>query len=244
VQRRIEFAGLWNFRDLGGYPTLDGRATRWGRVFRSDSLHYLSSEDLGTFDALGVRVIYDLRRARELEAFPGPRPVVHLELPSRTVPDTDPAMLLERIDGERWLFEDYRGMLENGGRVFGDLFTRLADRARLPSVFHCFGGKDRTGLTAALLLSALGVERETILDDYELTNSYRGADQLPNVVEDFVALGIARPAAQGMLSAPRWAMAQVLELLDTEYSGIESYLRERCGLSHETLLGLRSVLVD
>src|SRR5665213_649163 len=244
MQRRVLFTDLWNFRDIGGYRTLDGRATRWGKVFRSESLHYLSLDDLEIFDGLGIRAIFDLRRAKEVEDFPGPRPFVHLPLPSRTVSETDPTLLIERTDGERWLLEDYCGMLENAYAEFGVLFTRLADAASLPSVFHCFGGKDRTGLTTALLLSALGVDRETILDDYELTNDYRGVAHLPNVVDDFVAFGIARPAAEGMLSAPRWAMAQALGLLDDEYGGIEVYLRERCDLSDETLVQLRAVLLE
>ena len=244
MRRRVDFADLWNFRDIGGYPTLDGRTTSWGKVFRSDSLHYLSPSDLEVFDGLGIRVIFDLRRAKEIEEFPGPRPFVHLPLPSRTVSETDPALLVERIDGERWLLEDYCGMLENASEEFGILFTSLADSATLPSVFHCFGGKDRTGLTTALLLSALRVERQVILDDYELTNDYRGVAHIPNVVDDFVSLGIARPVAEGMLSAPRWAMAEALEQLDVQYGGIESYLRDRCGLSDETLMRLRAVLVE
>jgi len=244
VQRRVAFTDLWNFRDIGGYGTLDGGVTRWGKVFRSDSLHYLSPSDLEIFDGLGIRAIFDLRRARELEEFPGPRPFVHLPLPSRTVSETDPALLVERIDGERWLFEDYCGMLENAHVEFGILFRRLTDSAYLPTVFHCFGGKDRTGLTAALLLSALQVEREVILDDYELTNDYRGVAHIPDVVDDFVSFGLARPAAEGILSAPRWAMAQALELLDVEYGGIESYLRERCDFREESLSQLRAVLVE
>src|SRR5665213_1605184 len=218
--------------------------TRWGQVFRSDSLHYLLPDELEIFDELGVRTIFDLRRAKELEEFPGPPPVINLPLPSRTVSETDPSSLIERIDGERWLFEDYCGMLENAHVEFGALFARLANPKCLPAVFHCFGGKDRTGMTAALLLSALGVERETILDDYEQTNEYRGFVHLPNVVDDFMSFGIARPAAERMLSAPRWAMTDALEVMDVEHGGIESYLRDQCGLSDDTLSDLRAVLVS
>ena len=90
-------------------------------------------------------------------------------------------------------------------------------------------------MVAALLLSWLGVDRETVLDDYELTDQYRGVDHVPEVVDLFVAGGIARPAAEGMLSAPRWAMAAALHLLDNDYGGIESYLRESCGMTGRSL---------
>jgi Tyrosine phosphatase family len=64
VIRRVPFAGALNFRDIGGYPITGGGATRWGAVYRSDSLHYLTADDLKVFDALGVKAIYDLRRSR------------------------------------------------------------------------------------------------------------------------------------------------------------------------------------
>ena len=144
AERRVVFSGVTNFRDLGGYPMASGGQTRWGQVFRSDSLHNLADEDFAAFDALGIRAIFDLRRHDEREREPSRLACVHLELPSRRVDDTDARTLRERIDGERWLFEDYRGMLEGAGPVFGRLFSDLADRPG-PAVFHCTGGKDRTG---------------------------------------------------------------------------------------------------
>lgn len=201
AERRVSFRGLTNFRDLGGYPTSSGW-TRWGRVFRSESLHNFTIDDLAAFDELGVRAIYDLRHDEEREREPGPRPCRHLAVPSPRVEDFDPSMLRERIDGERWLFEDYRGMLEQAGPVFGALFSALAEPEGTPAVFHCLGGKDRTGLAAALLLSWLGVDRDTVLDDYELSARCGSADRLSAVADIFVAGGIARPAAEGLLSTP------------------------------------------
>ncbi len=133
-------------------------------------------------------------------------------------------------------------MLERAGPVFGRLFSELAYGSG-PAVFHCTGGKDRTGLTAALLLSCLGVARQKVLDDYELTSRYRVAEHVPAVVELFVAKGIARPAAEGMLHAPRWAMAEALELLDTEYGGIRSYLVMQGGMTESSLAALAERLV-
>lgn len=121
--------------------------------------------------------------------------------------------------------------------MFGRLFSELADCPG-PAVFHCAGVKDRTGLTAALLLGCLGVDRETVLDDYELTSRYRGAEHVPAVVDLFVAKGTARPAAEGMLSAPRWAMAEALHLLDTKYGGIRSYLLAHGAMTEAALSSL------
>ena len=240
----MPLGGLLNFRDLGGYPTVDALTTRRGKVFRSDSLHHLGPEDLEAFDALGVDAIYDLRRETELAEAPGPRPYVHVELPSRRVSDTDPSTLRTRADGERWLYEDYCGMLDHGAAVFARLFGSFAEDRVGPVVFHCWSGKDRTGVTAALLLTALGVGRETVLDDYELTSQFRGFEHVPEVVDIFVSTGIARPSAEAMLSTPRWAMAAALDHLETAYGGIERYLVTSGGLSSEVLRKLTTRLTD
>jgi hypothetical protein len=112
VIRRIPFAGALNFRDIGGYPTGNGGLTRWGAVYRSDSLSFLTPEDLPAFDALGIKAIYDLRRSREIALHPGPREHVHIELANRNpLDDGEPAALVTRRDGERWLLADCCGML-------------------------------------------------------------------------------------------------------------------------------------
>ena len=242
-ERRLPFAGVNNFRDLGGYGTESGATTRWGLVFRSDSPHNFTAADLDAFDALDVRVIYDLRRDAERAADPGPRPCVQNVVPSGPVAATDSNTLTDRADGERWLFEDYCRMLQVAGPVFGGLFAQFAD-CDGPLLFHCMGGKDRTGMTAALLLTCLGVDRETVLDDYELTSRYSGPDRIPHVVDLFVAEGVARDAAIGILSTPRWAMADALDRLDATYGGIESYLRGPGGMEETTIESLRSRLLD
>ena len=242
--RRIPFAGALNFRDIGGYPTASEGLTRWRVVYRSDSLHRLTPDDLPVFDALDIRAIYDLRRADELASFPGPREYVHLALPNR-----DPrakgehARLTSRAEGERWLAADYLGMIASGAACFGDLFSRLADPGRVPAVIHCAGGKDRTGLTIALLLTALGVEREVVLDDYQLTNDYGGVTHRPDVIELFVRSGAAREAAEALMTAPRWAMAKALDDLDRTYGGIESYLLGPGGMSPAAFHAFRAALV-
>ncbi len=241
-ERRLPFVGVNNFRDLGGYRAEPGATTLWGRVFRSDSPHNFTAADLEVFDMLHVRLIYDLRRDAERDADPGPRPCVHTELPSGPVSATEQNTLKDRRDGERWLFEDYCRMLQVAGPVFGDLFSKIAD-CEGPVMFHCMGGKDRTGMTAALLLSCLGVDRDTVLDDYELTSRYNGPDQIPHVVDLFVSEGIEREAAVGILGTPRWAMENALDRLDSDYGGIEAYVCESGGMDHRTIDSLRRRLL-
>jgi protein-tyrosine phosphatase len=241
--RRIPFAGALNFRDIGGYPVPGGGLTRWGAVYRSDSLHNLTAADLPAFDALGVKTIYDLRRTREIERWPGPRDYVQLEIPGGELDLVPAEQFLTRRDAEEWLAADYVGMLGRAAPAFGTLFTRLAGEELLPAVLHCFGGKDRTGLSVALLLTLLGVGRNTVLDDYELTSECQ-RPRLPEVVELFVASGMTRDGAEGVLGTPRWAMARALSELDDAYGGIESYLLGPCGIARPTITALRACLTS
>jgi protein-tyrosine phosphatase len=220
------------------------RLDRWRAVYRSDSLSFLTPGDLPAFDALGIKAIYDLRRSGEIAAHPGPHEYVHIELANRDpLEDGKSAGLVTRRDGERWLLADYRRMLASGAVTFGELFSRLAAPGRLPAVIHCLADKDRTGLTVALLLTALGVPRLVVLDDYQLTNDYRGVAHSPQVVALFVQAGLARPAAEGLLGAPRWVLAQALGELDDTYDGIASYLLGPGGMRPAALAALRTALL-
>jgi protein-tyrosine phosphatase len=240
--RRAAFTGVLNFRDIGGYPAAGGSETRWRSVYRSDSLHFLTEPDLDAFDALAVKAIYDLRSDREVELFPGPREHVRLLIPSGDLVGWPKEELVTREDGEKWLAADYLNMVTTAAPAFGELLTRLAEDASHPCVVHCLAGKDRTGMSIALLLSALGVGRETVLDDYELTSGYQ-ASRVPHIVEAVTGLGIGRPAAEGLMSTPRWAMERALREVDKAHGGIDEYLLGPAGMSPRTLTALRANLV-
>jgi protein-tyrosine phosphatase len=245
AERRVPFEGVTNFRDLGGYRTTSGRRTRWGLVFRSDALHRFTSEDRRLYEALGLHVVYDLRNDDERGLHPNPFASTQITLLSR---DAD-APLPDRSDwqdadaGERMLREMYGGLLANAGPTFGRLLAGLAEPEALPAVIHCTGGKDRTGMAAALLLELLGVPRQQVLDDYELTSRYRLREHQTESLENMLAAGMAPEAAAAVLGCPRWAMAGALEELDDRYRGIDAYLTGPAGLAPATLERLRGTLV-
>ena len=132
-------------------------------------------------------------------------------------------------DGERVLFDLYVGLIEHAAVQIGELFTGLVEDDGVPAVFHCHAGKDRTGIVAALLLEALGVRRDIVLDDYELTARYRLRNHQESSYERLIELGLSPEAAAGVLTAPRWAMQQALEDLDHRYGSVEPYLTGRRG---------------
>lgn len=245
ADRRVALEGLTNFRDLGGYPVRDGGRTRWGMVFRAEALHGLTQDDLVTYERLGIATVYDLRRDAERAARPNPVASEALVFLSQTIersPLTGSGIMTEE-DGQQILRTVYVGLLEHAGPQIGALLAGMSSAERLPAVFHCHAGKDRTGIAAALLLEVLGADRERVLDDYELTARYRFREQQTGSFERLVASGIPPEAAAGVLTAPRWAMSEALEVLDSDYGGIERYLLDRAGLDPAQVDALRTLLV-
>jgi protein-tyrosine phosphatase len=246
AERRVPFEGVTNFRDLGGYPTTDGGRTRWGRVFRSDALHRFTDEDRRRYEALGLHAVYDLRNDEELALHPNPFPSIQLALLSRPgdAPPPDRSMMQMDADGgEQILREMYGGLLANAAPTFAVLLNGLAEPEGLPAVIHCTGGKDRTGMAAALLLELLKVPRQQVLDDYELTARYRLREHQAESYENMLAAGMAPEAAAAVLGAPRWTMAGALDELDESYGGVDAYLTGPAGMTKETLERLRTALL-
>ena len=174
-QRRLHLTGAANFRDLGGYQTIDGRYVRWGMIYRSEALGRLSPEDLQHLNQLGLRLICDLRTPGEISRVPDriPQTAIWAATPAQEG-DFDssmlPTLLFNRKRIPDLMRQSYPKLLAENPQRFGAVLSRFADPDNLPAVFHCTAGKDRAGLTAALLLGSLGVPEKTIIADYTLSN--------------------------------------------------------------------------
>lgn len=169
MQRIIELEGAYNLRDLGGLETADGYEVRFGKLFRSDSLHKLTNADMTVMQGYGINTVLDLRLNQEIATTGVARLVEHgarhvqISLMARDPVDLVPAHPL------RTLGATYLWMATEGPDRFVEVITFLADMQHMPALFHCAVGKDRTGLTAALIYSILGVDREDIIHDYVMT---------------------------------------------------------------------------
>ena len=172
-ERGVKFARVFNFRDLGGYPTDDGRSVRWGRLFRADDLSRLGDDDRERFAALGIRTVVDLRRPNEVDedgripAFDGVS-YQHVHLEHRLWPPQEFADTGERV---AYVVDRYRELRDEATEGLGEALRLIADPDAAPLVFHCIAGKDRTGVVSALTLSLLGVPDQVIAEDYELSEA-------------------------------------------------------------------------
>ena len=253
AERLLPLDGAQNFRDLGGYPTADGRRVGWGRVFRSDSLSSLSDADLGRLERIGLRLVCDFRGDAEVEDEPnrlaGRAPFDYWRQPLGDA-SVQPAEWRRRFEsgdfGEidaSWLTRSYRGMIDECAAQLGAVFRRLAHADGLPAVLHCTAGKDRTGVSAALLLLLLGVARETVIEDYALTGLYTGG-RIGAAERFFQGRGIEPDRVRALLGSEPATLAAALDHLEEAHGGAERWALERAGLTDAELGGLRAALIE
>lgn len=255
-----ELTGVRNFRDVGGLPAPGGRRVRPGRLFRSGHLAHATETDAEFLRSLGLHTVFDFRNAAD-QALEGPD-VELAGVRNVNIPLTDPAdgrefwtMVregdlgqLHEVLGEgkaaARMEQSYRVMIRSRTAEHGRVVHALAEDS-VPALMHCAAGKDRAGLSIAVTLLALGVEREAIVADYLESNAphnryrvRRGSDapeaRSPEVMELLAPLFDARAAY----------LHAAFETIDERWGGVERYLAEGLGLAPATLDRLRDRLLD
>jgi protein-tyrosine phosphatase len=246
--RDIALVDTFNLRDLGGYPTLDGRRVRWRRLFRGAGLHRLAGADLETVRALGIVTAIDLRTDGEVRAtgtYPfGPLAATFHHLPMiERIWDLDD--LGADVAPQDYLLARYREMLDEGAPTIAAVMGLLARPDALPAAFYCAAGKDRTGVLAALVLDAVGVEPAAIVADYHLSKER---------VERIRQRALSNPGAGGgasamvaqppaFLQAPAEAMDLLLAWIRSAHRSTPDYLTS-IGVLPATVDALRATLLE
>lgn len=253
----VRLRGALNFRDLGGYATEDGKRTRRGLLYRSGDLSGLSAADLAILSRLGLKTVIDFRpeidRAARPDRLPAGDSLSVVCLPVGFNP-MDPVRLRNLILRGRIADGAFSSLLKEANRAyvtdFREEFARflsfLTDPGHVPAVFHCTEGKDRTGFAAAIVLLALGVPFETVLEDYLLTNQRTIRSRRWNALRVLVGtLFRVRPDQMGPLLEAR---AEYLEAaaaaMKDRYGSVDGYLKEGLGLGEEERKSLRAVLLE
>ncbi|HEY7295295.1 MAG TPA: tyrosine-protein phosphatase [Dehalococcoidia bacterium] len=241
----LRLEGMFNLRDLGGYETRDGGHTRGGRIFRADSLAYLTETDLAALALLGIGLVCDLRSDQEIAQHPDRLPpgARHEHNPMRMNVNVMGNYRSPDFDWSAFRLEQmFCHMLEHSGETFRRIFMHLAQAESYPYIFHCAAGKDRTGVTAALLLRTAGVPDETIVADFALSDRYI-APKLPEFRERSRARGVNVEKAEQLFRAPAEAMHAMLAHLDGRYGSTAGYLHE-IGVPDVEVEAFRAALVE
>jgi protein-tyrosine phosphatase len=246
-QRRLDFGGAVNFRDIGGYPAGEGRRTRWGRLYRSDSLADLTTDDLARLEELGLRTLIDFRLPTERQLKPNRLPpgasIEAIEL--GFVPDGTLEMLqlvksgaIEAAEIERRVTAQYRLFGVDHSPEYRRVFEIAASAESYPLLLHCTSGKDRTGFGIALLLLAVGVPLATVMEDYGLTNRYR------RPVPQLFGPDTSEEVAFVLLSAQPKYLEAALEEIDRAFGSFDAFLERGLGVDDANRARLIEVLTE
>lgn len=239
IERRLSWDGCVNARDLGGYPTVGGGRTRWKSLVRADNLTALTPAGREALATYGVKTIVDLRYPAEVASLPspfasGPLHYHHISLLNETAVSEESEVFARSRQEWHTLVFDRRA--ENVALVM-----RAIAHARPGAVvFHCYAGKDRTGVIAALLLDLAGVPHDVIAKDYNLSETYlhsRNAEWLANIADPG-----ERARLTPLSACPTDVMLYALDYLGARYGGAVGYLRT-IGLNASEVAALQARIV-
>ena len=256
--RVLNFQGINNFRDLGGYPAADGRQVRWGVLYRSGMLAKASHSDLRALKQLRQNRLIDFRssaeKAEEPDRLPQPLEFDVVEIPTLDGGDNSVAEeIMARIEtGDFEGFEPHSFMLE-ANRHFASRFTpqfrqflqEVLAAGGEPVLWHCSAGKDRAGYASAILLRLLGVPEEVILEDYALSKQY-SIDSRRNelrMLRLFKGEEAADKLAVIMGVEKPWLEAGLSEI-DRQWGSWDNYVRDGLGLTEADIVQLRDTLLE
>jgi protein-tyrosine phosphatase len=220
--RLLQLEGVHNLRDLGGYPAQKGRRLRWGQLYRAGDLHGLTERDQAFLEKRHIKTIVDFRGSQEKKRAPNrgfATLVQTFEIPIDAGNILDLCTVETGVSGEALMQELYGRLVEIARPQYREFFRILSNPGHIPLLFHCSAGKDRTGLAAAFILSALGVDREWIYRDYLLSAEY-----LKDLIQQWLAS--ANPHLEPVLSVRREYLEAAFVKIDVAFGGINRYLQE------------------
>ena len=253
AERVLPLAQGSNFRDLGGYRTEDGRSVRWGRIYRSGATPTLTDEDLRRVKDLSLSQMIDLRSSEErvlapsrIEGVPYVSVGYSMGAISRSSNPVIPDM--ETI---------YRGFPELLAPQVRVLFSSLL-RNEGPVVYNCSAGQDRTGFASALILRALGVPVETVMEDYHLSTTYRRPQyEMPKLTPELIAANPGAAMYAQYQKDPKYLTPQplkdssgqgyltfALEEIDRRWGSVAAYLQAEAGVGPAELARLKALYLE
>ncbi|MEP4147368.1 MAG: tyrosine-protein phosphatase [Halioglobus sp.] len=256
--RLLNFEGISNFRDLGGYATTDGKTVTWGKLYRSANFSETSRADQKALDSLSLKTLVDFRSAAEKEEEPNQltkSPSFNIvEIPIMDGGDNSVSEeIIARFESGNFSDFDPNQFMIDANRQFASSFTpqfsafiqQVLDAEGQPIVWHCSAGKDRTGFAAAILLRMLGVSRDVIMQDYMLSREYSLAARQKELT--LVRLLQGEEAADKLeilLGVEEAWLQAAFDAIDEQYGSFDNYVDEALSLEETDIARLRNTLLE
>jgi protein-tyrosine phosphatase len=260
AERVLPLEGGRNFRDLGGYRAADGRQVRWGLVYRSGTMTNLSDSDYQLLGSLGIRVICDFRTNEERDREPTEWQAISKQVDYRSRDYAAESRLREVFTQSAVsatamrdaMMRVYEEIPYDYAESYRTMFKSLA-AGEAPLAFNCSAGKDRTGVAAALLLTMLGVPRETVIEDYSLSEKvvdyeaqYARTPRTPDTKPNPWAFIEKLPAdvrAPLLRSEPDYIRAALARIEEREGS-VDRYFEKVLGITKTEQESIRGFLLE
>jgi protein-tyrosine phosphatase len=236
-RREIKLQGAINFRDIGGYPTSDGRHVKWGKIYRSAELSHLTPEDLDKLQKLSLAYVADFRGPYEVKAAPDriPATAIRVSLPAGSENTGDSVYMKHLLQSAKdsGLIPFYSNISPFHDRykpLFDELLQVNKDSAIL---FHCSAGKDRTGIAATFILYALGVSEQTIIEDYLASDYYRRNANEKAIQGMMQFYKMDEATARNVLSVKESYIRATFNSIKTQYGTMDVFLEQVMGLTKD-----------
>ncbi|MCF0065241.1 tyrosine-protein phosphatase [Dyadobacter sp. LJ419] len=246
AKRYVSFNETLNFRDIGGLKTRDGKTVRLGKIYRSGNLAQLDSDEFAKFNATHIARVYDLRTDHEIKGKEDHLPPNVQYLHTPTVEDNagEIAQLRSRVingeisemQGRDMTVKFYQDAVSGNVDALRDIINGITASGE-PVLYHCSAGKDRTGIVSALILSILNVDRETIVNEYLLSNYYRNAHTEKTLGKAKMGKIIKRKmdlkAVEVLITVDESFINATFDIIDKRYGGMDSFIQNQLGIDQE-----------
>lgn len=267
--RLVNLDGTYNFRDCGGYETIEGRRVKWGLLYRSDQLSNISERDVTFLKNMGLKTIVDYRSKSEASAAPNKEisdantysldPYAKTaQLAAGSIDDDVNKSILDLLkehkfypekygDPEENMYKQYKKFIysDSSKKAYRELIKLILDEHNLPLVQHCRGGKDRTGFGVAIILLALGVREECVIYDYTLTTKYRVTKNKKqmNLYKKYTKDEQTLTLLSTLQQSKEIYMETAINEMKKTYGSIDSYLKDALGIDQDVKEKLKEIFL-